>query len=81
MMYITIEYCDISEASKLEAAIREATTIEDIVLQEGSGGVFDVTVDRTKIYSKDKTGRFPTNAEILDGIILYDLGKPTCGLT
>ena len=79
-MYITIKHCDISEASELEAAIREATTIEDIVLQEGSGGVFDVTVDGTKIYSKDKTGRFPTNAEILDGIILYDLGKPTCGV-
>ena len=79
-MYITIKHCDISEASELEAAIREATTIEDIFLQEGSGGVFDVTVDGTKIYSKDKTGRFPTNAEILDGIILYDLGKPTCGV-
>ena len=80
-MNIVIEYCDIKEASSLEAEIREATTIEDIVLQEGSGGVFDVTVDGTKIYSKDKTGRFPTHAEILDGIILYDLGKSTCGLT
>jgi predicted Rdx family selenoprotein len=79
-MYITIEHCDISEASKLEAEIREATTIKDIYLQEGSGGVFDVTVDKTKIYSKDNTGRFPTNAEILDSIIRYDLGKPTCGL-
>ncbi len=80
MMYITIEHCDISEASKLEAEIREATTIKDIYLQEGSGGVFDVTVDRTKIYSKDNTGRFPTNAEILDSIIRYDLGKLSCGI-
>ncbi len=80
MMYITIEHCDISEASKLEAEIREATTIKDIYLQEGSGGVFDVTVDKTKIYSKDNTGRFPTNAEILDSIIRYDLGKLSCGI-
>jgi predicted Rdx family selenoprotein len=79
-MYITIEHCDISEASKLEAEIREATTIKDIYLQEGSGGVFDVTVDKTKIYSKDNTGRFPTNAEILDSIIRYDLGKLSCGI-
>ena len=83
-MNITIKYCGtwnyIGEASSLEAAIREATTIEDIILQEGSGGVFDVLVDRTKIYSKDETGRFPTHTEILDEIILYDLGKPKCGL-
>jgi len=80
-MNIIIEYCDISEASELEAVIREATTIKDIVLQEGSGGVFDIFVDKTKIYSKDKTGRFPTPAEILDEIIRYDIGRPTCGLT
>jgi|LWDU01.1.fsa_nt_gi selT/selW/selH-like putative selenoprotein len=83
-MTITIEYCGqrnyIGEASSLEVAIKNATTIEDINLHEGSGGVFDVTVDKTKIYSKDKTGRFPTPAEILDEIILYDIGRPTCGL-
>ena len=78
-MTITIEYCDISEASKLEAAIREATTIEDIVLQEGSGGVFDISVGITKIYSKNKTGRFPTSSEILDGIILHDIAASLNG--
>ena len=84
-MTITIEYCGqrnyIGEASSLEVAIKNATTIEDINLQEGSGGVFDIFVDKTKIYSKDKTGRFPTPAEIFDEIILYDIGRPTCGLT
>ena len=42
-MTITIEYCGqrnyIGEASSLEVAIKHATTIEDINLQEGSGGV------------------------------------------
>jgi len=31
----------------------------------GSGGIFDVTVDNRKIYSKQDTGRFPSEAEIL----------------
>lgn len=30
----------------------------------GAGGVFDVTVDGTLVYSKHKTGRFPDYAEI-----------------
>ena len=84
-MTITIKYCGqwnyIGEASSLEAAIKKATTIEDIYLQEGGDGIFDVIVDRTNIYSKDKTGKFPTHAEILDKIILYDIGKSKCGLT
>ncbi len=33
---------------------------------KGGGGIFDVVVDGNKIYSKDDTGRFPTNEEILD---------------
>jgi hypothetical protein len=30
--------------------------------------VFDVTLDGTRIYSKDETYRFPTNEEIFDQI-------------
>lgn len=83
-MIVTIKYCEqwdyISEASSLEAAIKEATSIEDIFLQEGDNGIFDVAVDGTQIYSKDEMGRFPTNEEILDSIITYDLGRTKCGM-
>ena len=34
-------------------------------LIEGSGGVFDVTVDGKLIYSKHATGRFPDHDEVL----------------
>ncbi len=33
-------------------------------LIEGSGGVFDVTVDGKLIYSKSATGRFPDEGEL-----------------
>ena len=34
-------------------------------LLEGSGGVFDVTLDGEVIFSKDEQDRFPTNDEIV----------------
>ena len=34
-------------------------------LVEGSGGIFDVTVDGKLIFSKQKEGRFPEHEEIL----------------
>jgi len=35
-------------------------------LIEGSGGVFEVVVDGTLVFSKKKTGRFPEHEEIFD---------------
>jgi len=35
-------------------------------LTPGSGGVFDVTVDGTVVFSKKKVGRFPEPGEVLD---------------
>ncbi len=35
---------------------------------KGGGGVFDVHVDGTQIWSKEKTGRFPEHHEVLDKI-------------
>jgi selT/selW/selH-like putative selenoprotein len=32
----------------------------------GSGGIFVVTVDNQKIFSKHDAGRFPTEREIID---------------
>ena len=40
----------------------------DAELIEGGGGVFDVRVDGRLIYSKDETGRFPENVEIVSQI-------------
>jgi len=34
-------------------------------LVPGSGGVFEVTVNKEKIYSKKETGTFPDPAEIV----------------
>lgn len=34
-------------------------------LIEGSGGIFDVTVDGKLVFSKQKEGRFPEHEEIL----------------
>ncbi len=35
---------------------------------EGSGGVFDVKVNGTQIWSKQDIGRFPEHEEIIDKI-------------
>jgi selT/selW/selH-like putative selenoprotein len=35
---------------------------------EGSGGIFDVHVDGTRIWCKKDTGRFPEHHEVLDQI-------------
>jgi predicted Rdx family selenoprotein len=36
----------------------------DIELRPGKSGQFDITVDGTLKYTRSKTGRFPTDAEI-----------------
>ncbi len=38
----------------------------DSKLVRGSGGIFDVTVDNKRIFSKKEEGRFPTEKEIVD---------------
>jgi predicted Rdx family selenoprotein len=37
----------------------------DAELIRGGGGIFDVIVDGTRIYSKQQVGRFPKHDEIL----------------
>jgi len=37
----------------------------DSELTAGSGGVFEITVDGTKVFSKKALGRFPEAGEIL----------------
>jgi selT/selW/selH-like putative selenoprotein len=47
----------------LQAAIKKEFGIT-ASLKSGHGGVFDVTLDGRRIYSKDETHRFPTDAEV-----------------
>ena len=37
-------------------------------LIKGGGGIFDVRLDGELIYSKDETGRFPKDAEVLQAL-------------
>ena len=68
LMKIKITYCSswnyqpqaVSLAEKLKDAFGE-----DAVLIPGSGGVFDVVVDESLIYSKHETGEFPNENELL----------------
>ena len=46
------------------AAELKAAHGADATLTEGSGGIFDVTIDGELIYSKEKTGRFPHPGEL-----------------
>ena len=38
----------------------------DAELVRGAGGIFDVTADDKKVWSKRETGRFPAEAEIIE---------------
>jgi len=38
----------------------------DSQLVRGSGGIFDVSVDNKRIFSKKEEGRFPSEKEIVD---------------
>ncbi len=40
----------------------------DTELVRGSGGVFNVSVDNRRIFSKHDEGRFPSESEILDAL-------------
>ncbi|HBZ72166.1 MAG TPA: hypothetical protein DEP35_21520 [Deltaproteobacteria bacterium] len=51
-------------ATSLAAAIRKRFAI-DATLVRGHNGIFDVWVDGERIFSKNETGRFPEEDEIL----------------
>jgi selT/selW/selH-like putative selenoprotein len=42
----------------------------DSQLVRGSGGIFDVTVDNKRLFSKHDEGRFPSEKEIVDKLRL-----------
>jgi len=48
--------------------IREGFEGASVEMVEGSGGVFDVTVDGDLVYSKKDTGRFPETGEVVSSM-------------
>lgn len=52
-------------ASSLAAAIKKELGI-DSELVRGSGGIFVVTVDNQRVFSKHDHGRFPAEKEMID---------------
>ncbi len=51
----------------MAAELREGLGVKGKLIK-GSGGVFDVTVDGTLVYSKSETGRFPDPGEVLAAV-------------
>ena len=49
----------------MAARLKEEFDVDTELIQ-GSGGVFDVTVDGELIFSKHEHDRFPTNDEIVE---------------
>jgi selT/selW/selH-like putative selenoprotein len=49
----------------LAAEIKKQLGVDSKVVR-GSGGIFDVSVDDKRIFSKHDEGRFPTEKEIID---------------
>jgi selT/selW/selH-like putative selenoprotein len=47
----------------LQAAIKDKYGIT-AALKEGAGGIFEVFIDGTSVYSNQSTYRFPTDEEI-----------------
>jgi selenoprotein W-related protein len=44
--------------------------VKEVKLVTSGGGVFEVTVNGEKIYSKKETGKFPTPIELIEKIEL-----------
>ena len=51
----------------MQAAIKTKYGIT-ATLKEGAGGIFEVFIDGTSVYSNESTYRFPTDEEIFEKI-------------
>ena len=51
----------------MQAAIKQKYGIT-ATLKEGAGGIFEVFIDSTSVYSNESTYRFPTDEEIFEKI-------------
>ena len=72
-MNITIEYCGawnyLPRATSLAAKIKEELGVDAEVIQ-GSGGIYDIKVDDTMVYSKHANGnQFPESDDAVVDLI------------
>ena len=51
----------------MAAAIKQGVNVEPRLIK-GANGIFDVAVDGKLLFSKNRDGRFPGEAEIVDTI-------------
>jgi selenoprotein W-related protein len=51
-------------AAGLAAELKQALSVESELIA-GRGGVFEITVDGKKLFSKKALGRFPEDGEVL----------------
>ena len=69
-MKISIEYCSIwnylPKASSLESELEQIYPDAEIKLVSSGGGVFEVMVNGTLIFSKKSLDRFPEKGEIVN---------------
>jgi len=74
-MKVGIEYCMQwnyePKAFSLKESIQRQFGVEAQLI-EGSGGVFEVTLNNSLIFSKKKLGRFPHDNEIEDILDNYE---------
>ena len=74
-MTITIEYCTswgyLNQALSLRESIQSKFGV-NAELIKGTGGVFEVTLNNSLIFSKKELGRFPNENEIEDLIEGYE---------
>ncbi len=49
----------------------QASDEHQVALIEGRNGVFEISCDGRSVYSKKRSGQFPTDAEI-DALVAFD---------
>jgi selT/selW/selH-like putative selenoprotein len=52
----------------LKAALEQSFPAVEIELIKSKGGAFEIRRDGVMVFSKKKTGRFPSNDEIVDAL-------------
>jgi selT/selW/selH-like putative selenoprotein len=56
----------------LEQQIKNAFDDAEINLEKGDKGIFDIYLGKLLVFSKDASGRFPEDQEIIDLIKQYE---------